>query len=93
MMDTDDLYKTLSARLTAGVLGSEQKPAGYFDELRTVVRRVVIETDESGLSADEKNGLSERLQEHVSMLETFLPRLKPSNVPSPDDASAEPQEE
>jgi hypothetical protein len=85
MMDRDDLYKTLSARLTAEVLGSEQKPAGYFDELRTVLR-VVTETDESGLSAHEKNGRSERLPEHAAEATQI-------NVPSPDGTSVGPQEE
>ena len=65
-MDTDDLYRALSARISAEVLGIEsEKPAGYFDALRTVVRRVVTAADQSGLSAEEKNALSERLLEHL----------------------------
>ena len=41
----------------------------YFDALRAVVRRVVTAADETGLSADEKNTLLQRLLEHVSSLE------------------------
>lgn len=33
---------------------------------------------EGGLSAEEKDTLAERLLEHVSSLDAFLPKLKPS---------------
>ena len=47
-MESNALYKSLSARITAEVLGrdKEQWPS-YFDDLRALVRRVVSEADES----------------------------------------------
>jgi hypothetical protein len=44
--------------------------------------------NKGGLSAEEKNALSERLLDHVSSLEAFLPKLKPSKVSVPDYESA-----
>ncbi len=79
--NTDDLYKALSARITAAVLAGEaDKAAGYFDDLRALVRRVVIETHESGLSPDEKGALIQRLLEHVSSLQACLPKLSHANL-------------
>ena len=75
------LYKSLSARITAEVLGREtDKWPDYFDELRALVRRVVSEADESGLSVDERNALTQQLLEHVVSLEACLPKLRPTNA-------------
>jgi hypothetical protein len=80
-MDSNALYKSLSARITAEVLGRDkEKWPGYFDDLRALVRRVVSEADESGLSADERTALTQRLIEHVVSLEACLPKLRPANV-------------
>jgi hypothetical protein len=80
-MESNALYKSLSARITAEVLGrdKEQWPS-YFDDLRAAVRRVVSEADESGLSADERNALAQQLLEHVMSLEACLPKLRPTNT-------------
>jgi hypothetical protein len=80
-MESNALYKSLSARITAEVLGrdKEQWPS-YFDDLRALVRRVVSEADESGLSVDERNALAQQLLEHVVSLEACLPKLRPTNT-------------
>ena len=44
--------------------------------------------NEGGLSGKEKDTLTDRLLEHVSSLEAFLPKLKPSKVSVPDYESA-----
>ena len=76
-MDTDNLYKALSARITAAVVDCEADDwPVYFSWLRDVVSRVVAETTESGLSAAEKDALIQRLLEHVSALENWWPKLK-----------------
>jgi hypothetical protein len=80
-MDSNALFKALSARITAEVLGRDkEKWPGYFDDLRALVRRVVGEANESGLSADERSALTQRLLEHVIALEACLPKLRPSNA-------------
>jgi hypothetical protein len=80
-MEGDALYKSLSARITAEVLGRDkEKWPSYFDDLRALVRRVVNEADESGLSVDERNALTQQLVEHVISLEACLPKLRPANA-------------
>ena len=80
-MDNNALYKSLSARITAEVLGCDhEKWPGYFDDLRALVRRVVSEADKSGLSPDERGALTQQLLEHVISLEACLPKLRPTNT-------------
>jgi hypothetical protein len=79
-MDSNALYKSLSARITAEVLGRDKEWPSYFDDLRALVRRVVSEPDESGLSVDERNALTQQLLEHVVSLEACLPKLRPTNA-------------
>lgn len=80
-MDSNVLYKSLSARITAEVLGRDkEKWPSYFDDLRALVRRVVGEADESGLSEDERSALTQQLIEHVMSLEACLPKLRPTNA-------------
>jgi hypothetical protein len=80
-MDSNALYKSLSARITAEVLGRDkEKWPGYFDDLRALVRRVVSEANESGLSADERNALAQQLLDHVVSLEATLPKLRPTHT-------------
>jgi 2-phosphoglycerate kinase len=80
-MDSNALYKSLSARITAEVLGREQEQwPSYFDDLRAMVRRVVTEANESGLSVDERSALTQQLVEHVVSLEACLPKLRPTNT-------------
>jgi hypothetical protein len=80
-MNSNVLYKSLSARITAEVLGRDQENwPSYFDDLRALVRRVVSEADESGLSADERSALTQQLIEHVMSLEACLPKLRPTNA-------------
>jgi hypothetical protein len=80
-MENNALYRSLSARITAEVLGRDkEKWPSYFDDLRALVRRVVSEADESGLSADERNALAHQLLEHVVSLEACLPKLRPTNT-------------
>jgi hypothetical protein len=80
-MESTALYKSLSARITAEVLGREtEKWPNYFDDLRALVRRVVSEADESGLSVDERNALAQQLLDHVVSLEACLPKLRPTNA-------------
>ena len=84
-MDSNLLYKSLSARITAEVLGRDRENwPSYFDDLRALVRRVVSEADESGLSADERSALTQQLVEHVMSLEACLPKLRPTNAPRLD---------
>jgi hypothetical protein len=79
-MDSNVLYKSLSARITAEVLGRDKENwPSYFDDLRALVRRVVSEADESGLSEDERSALTQQLVEHVMSLEACLPKLRPTN--------------
>ncbi len=79
-MDSNGLYKALSARITAEVLGHDKERwPSYFDDLRALVRRVVSEADESRLTADERSALTQQLLEHVMSLEACLPKLRPSN--------------
>ena len=76
-MNTDDLYGALSAQITASVLEHETNnwPA-YFEGARALIRRVVTQTDESGLSHDEKQELIQRLLDHAASLEEWLVKLK-----------------
>ena len=79
-MNVDELYKDLSARITADATGHQtNKWPDYYNGLRDLIRRVVTESTESGLSADEKGALIERLLKYVSDLEEWWPpKLKPS---------------
>jgi hypothetical protein len=85
-MDTDDLYKALSARVTADAIGREtdEWPA-YFTRLRDLIRRVVAESTEGGLSTEEKDSLIQRLLDHVAALEEWWPKLKPKTKKRVDD--------
>ena len=76
-MNTDDLYGALSAQITASVLEHETNnwPA-YFEGVRALIRRVVMQTDETGLSHDEKQELIQRLLDHAASLEEWLVKLK-----------------
>ena len=61
-MNADELYTALSERITADAMGHEtNKWPDYYNGLRDLIRRVVTESTESGLSADEKDALIERL--------------------------------
>ncbi len=76
-MNTDELYGALSARVTAAVIEHETDDwPKYFDGLRAVIRRVVVETAESDLSQQEKQALVQRLLDHVSSLEGWWVKLK-----------------
>ncbi len=80
-MDSNGLYKALSARITAEVLGHDtERWPSYFDDLRASVRRVMSEADASGLSAEERRALTQQLLEHVMSLEACLPKLRPGNA-------------
>ena len=76
-MNTDDLYGALSAQVTASVLEHETNnwPA-YFEGVRALIRRVVTQTGESGLSDEEKQQLIQRLLDHVASLEEWWVKLK-----------------
>ena len=79
-MNADELYTALSERITADAMGHEtNKWPDYYNGLRDLIRRVVTESTESGLSADEKDALIERLLKYVSALEEWWPpKLNPS---------------
>jgi hypothetical protein len=79
-MNADELYTALSERITADAMRHEtNKWPDYYNGLRGLIRRVVTESTESGLSADEKDALIERLLKFVSALEKWWPpKLKPS---------------
>jgi hypothetical protein len=47
--------------------------AQFFIGLRDLVRRVVAETIENGLSTEDRVALAERLMEHISELEKAWP--------------------
>jgi hypothetical protein len=74
----DELYRVLSATVSATVTAHEIESPSYFEELRTVIRRVVTETTESGLSEEEKREIIDRLMAHVSSLEEWWVKLKPT---------------
>jgi hypothetical protein len=76
-MNSDELYGALSARVTAAVTAQENDNwPEYFEGLRALIRRVVTETTESGLSGEEKQNLIQRLLRHVSSLEEWWVKLK-----------------
>jgi hypothetical protein len=78
-MPVDDLYMTLSARITQEVVNSQTLDwPSYFIQLREMVRRVVTtEPSNANLSVDERVELSRRLLAHVEELEKTWPNLRP----------------
>jgi hypothetical protein len=80
-MNTDDLHKALSAKITAAVIEHKSdKWPEYFTGLRDLIGRVVNQT-ESDLAAEEKQALIQQLLDHVSALEKWWPKLKPEKDP------------
>jgi hypothetical protein len=77
--ELNELYGALSARVTAAVTAHETDDwSQYFKGLRAVIRRVITDTAESGLSEEEKQELIQRLLAHVSSLEEWWVKLKPT---------------
>jgi hypothetical protein len=78
-MPVDDLYMTLSARITQDVVNNQTLDwPSYFNQLREMVRRVVTtEPSNANLSVDERVELSRRLLAHVEELEKTWPNLRP----------------
>ena len=78
-MSLDDLYMTLSARITQEVVNHQTLDwPGYFNHLREMIRRVVTtEPSNADLSVDERVELSRRLLAHVEELEKTWPNLRP----------------
>ena len=74
-MPIDDLYMTLSVRITQEVVNNQTLDwPSYFNRLREMVRR---------LSVDERVELSRRLLAHVEELEKTWPNLRPQCVAVP----------
>jgi hypothetical protein len=73
-MTVDEAYMALSARITAEVVQrqTDNWPV-YFSGLRNVTHRVVADTVESGLAAEEKAVLVQRLLDHIAELEKWWP--------------------
>ena len=78
-MPVDDLYMTLSTRITQDVVNNQTLDwPSYFNQLREMVRRVVTtEPSNANLSVDERVELSRRLLAHVEELEKTWPNLRP----------------
>jgi hypothetical protein len=78
-MPVDDLYMTLSARITQEVVNNQTLDwPSYFNQLREMVRRIVTtEPSNANLSVDERVELSRRLLAHVEELEKTWPNLRP----------------
>ena len=76
-MNTDELYGVLSAQISASVLEHETNNwPEYFEGARALIRRVVTESDERGLSDEQKQELIQRLLNHVASLEEWWVKLK-----------------
>jgi hypothetical protein len=77
-MSVDDLYMTLSTRITQEVVNHRTLDwPGYFNQLREMIRRVVAtEPSNANLSTDERVELTRRLFEHVDELERTWPNLR-----------------
>jgi len=74
--NVERLYVEMSARIMKAVINQRTSDwPSYFIGLREVVRRVITETTESGLSAEDRAALLERLMEHITELEVKWPRL------------------
>ena len=78
-MPVDDLYMTLSVRITQEVVTNQTLDwPSYFNQLREMVRRIVTtEPSNANLSVDERVELSRRLLAHVEELEKTWPNLRP----------------
>jgi hypothetical protein len=75
--NVDELYYLgVSALLTKSVVNHTTDDwARYFDGLRNLVRRVVAETTENGLSDEDRAALIARLMDHLAELEKNWPSL------------------
>jgi hypothetical protein len=78
-MPIDDLYMTLSVRITQEVVNNQTLDwPSYFNQLREMVRRIVTtEPSNANLSVEERVELSRRLLAHVEELEKTWPNLRP----------------
>jgi len=77
-MSIDDIYITLSARITQEVVNHQTLDwTDHFAQLREMVRRVVTDqANNPGLSMDERINLTRRLLTHIDELERAWPNLK-----------------
>ncbi len=77
-MLVDDLYITLSTRITQEVVNHRTLDwPDYFNQLREVIRRVVAtEPSNADLSIDERSELTRRLFAHLEELEKTWPNLR-----------------
>ena len=78
-MSIDDLYMTLSARITQEVVNHQTLNwTDYFNQLREMIRRVVTnQANNPDLSVDERIELTRRLLAHIDELERAWPNLNP----------------
>ena len=78
-MIIDDLYMTLSARITQEVVNHQTLNwTDYFNQLREMIRRVVTnQANNPDLSVDERIELTRRLLAHIDELERAWPNLNP----------------
>ncbi len=78
-MSIDDLYMTLSARITQEVVNHQTLNwTDYFNQLREMIRRVVTnQANNPDLSVDERIKLTRRLLAHIDELERAWPNLNP----------------
>jgi hypothetical protein len=75
-MNVEELYLGVSARITKAVVNHTTSDwPSYFEGLRDLVRRVIAETTENGLSAEDRAALLQRLMDHVTELEKNWPSL------------------
>ena len=77
-MSIDDIYITLSARITQEVVNHQTLDwTDYFAQLREMVRRVVTDqANNHDMSMEERIDLTRRLLAHVDELERAWPNLK-----------------
>jgi hypothetical protein len=77
-MSIDDIYITLSARITQEVVNHQTLDwTDCFAQLREMVRRVVTDqANNPDMSMEERIDLTRRLLAHVDELERAWPNLK-----------------
>ena len=76
-MSIDDIYITLSARITQEVVNHQTLDwTDYFAQLREMVRRVVTDqANNPDMSMEERIDLTRRFLAHVDELERAWPNL------------------
>ena len=71
------LYLGVSARITKAVVNHTTTDwPNYFEGLRDLVLRVIVEKTENHLSIADRTALLQRLMDHITVLEKNWPTLE-----------------